>query len=414
MTDAERYRLISKINSAFTPSAPINSRDLFAGRGREVDRAVGTIFQPGQHVVLYGERGVGKTSLANTLFDLLVIMGKYNYQRAKINCSESMSFEDVWRSLFKQLHTMVDGEEVDLDHTLPANPNSEAIREVFQLMDDPSIVIIDELDRVTDTGFQTVLADTIKTLSDNIVDTTVIMIGVADSLDQLIAEHRSIDRAMRQIQIPRMSKKELLEIVDKGLKQCEGLAIAPQVRDRIADYSQGLPEVTHLLAREAALHAVQEFRTYVIMPDLDFAIREAVDSQLESNLMAYRTAVTAPRGKNFKPVLLSCALAAKDEHGFFYATNVTQPLRQITSKSYGIPAFARHLQAFSETSRGPILERRGRQYRFIKPMMEPYIILRGLADGMINEEQLSRPSATSTVPEQLSLLSPSVGPLTEL
>lgn len=404
MTDEQRYLLIATINMAFTPSAPINSRDLFSGRGREVDRAIGTIFQPGQHVVLYGERGVGKTSLANTLYDLLVFMGKHNYQRARVNCSETMTFEDVWRLLFRQLKTTVDGEEVELDNTLPANPSSEAVREVFQLMNNPSIVIIDELDRITDPAFQTVLSDTIKTLSDNIVNTTLIMVGVADSLDQLIIEHRSVDRAIRQIQIPRMSKKELLEIVDKGLKECQGLAIAPQVRDRIADYSQGLPSYTHLLAREATLRAVEEYRSYVIMPDLDFAIKEAVDSQLESNLTAYKTAVTAPRGKNFKPVLLACALAAKDEHGFFYATNVTQPLRQITSTNYGIPAFARHLQAFCDESRGPILERRGRQYRFIKPLMEPYIVLRGLADNLITEDQLSRPSASSAVPEQLSLL----------
>jgi hypothetical protein len=66
-----------------------------------------------------------------------------------------------------------------------------------------------------------------------------------------------------------------------------------------------------------------------------------------------KVAVSAPRGKNFKPVLLACALASKDEHGFFYAKNVTHPLRLITCKNYDIPAFARHLKAFSSTLRGP-------------------------------------------------------------
>jgi hypothetical protein len=37
--------------------------------------------------------------------------------------------------------------------------------------------------------------------------------------------------------------------------------------------------------------------------------------------------------------------------------------------------------------------------------MAPYVILRGLADGLIEEPQLSRPPETSTLPEQLSLLS---------
>src|SRR5208282_2519078 len=102
----------------------------------------------------------------------------------------------------------------------------------------------------------------------------------------------------------------------------------------------------------------------------------------------------------------------KDEHGFFYARDVTVPLRQITGNAfYDIPAFAKHLKQFSESGRGPILERRDRQYRFVRPDMEPYVLLRGLSEGLISEAQLSRPSKrTSTEPGQLSLLSSYAGP----
>jgi hypothetical protein len=317
-----------------------------------------------------------------------------------------MSFDAMWRAIFKQLTFKEENDDrTPLNEAVPDNPDSEQIRETFDLMDDPSIVIIDELDRVTDTSVGTMLADTIKTLSDNAVRTTLIMVGVADSIDQLIGEHLSIERAIRQVPMPRMSKGELLEIVDKGLLKCEGLEIETAAKERIADYSQGLPSYTHLLAREAALHTVRAGRLLITMQDLDAAIKEAVNSQLETNLTAYNAAVTAPRGKNFKPVLLACALARKDEKGFFYATNVTEPLRSITGKKYEIPAFARHLKDFSDESRGPILERDKRRYRFIKPLMEPYVVLRGLADGLIKETQLTHPPATSTEPEQLSLLS---------
>jgi len=83
------------------------------------------------------------------------------------------------------------------------------------------------------------------------------------------------------------------------------------------------------------------------MPDLNYAVKEAVDGQLETVRELYRLAVSAPRGLHFKPVLLACALAVKDDHGFFYANNVTGPLRLITSKpKFNIPAFAFHLKAF--------------------------------------------------------------------
>lgn len=405
MDHQTRIRYIALINTSFTPNQPIDSRELFAGRERQVDKVVSTIFQRGAHAVLFGERGVGKTSLTNTINDFLAFATADRHLIARLNCAEGMTFSEIWRAIFKQLvFTQANGESTTLDQALPDNPHSENVRETFQLLDDPTIIIIDEFDRITDAGTRVMLADTIKTLSDNAIRTTLILVGVADSVDQLIGEHQSIERAIKQVPMPRMSKAELLQIVDNGLAKCPGIAIDEAVRERVADYSQGLPFYTHLLAREAALNAVRSDRTNVTMEDLEAAIREAVDSQLETNLTLYNKAVTAPRGIYFKPVLLACALAPKDEKGFFYATNVVQPLERIIGKTYGIPQFALHLKDFSE-KRGPILERDGRRYRFIKPLMEPYVILRGLADGLIKESQLSHPPVTSTEPEQLSLLS---------
>jgi hypothetical protein len=82
----------------------------------------------------------------------------------------------------------------------------------------------------------------------------------------------------------RMAKSELLEITDKGLSKLEGLTVDIDAKERIADYSQGLPYYTHLLARESALHAVTAGRTHITMADLEAAIKEAVDSQLETHL----------------------------------------------------------------------------------------------------------------------------------
>src|ERR1051325_2017193 len=289
MKDDEKFKLIAQIQEVFTPTAPIRSRDLFAGRRVQVEKVVRAIMQRGEHAILYGERGVGKTSLANTLFDLLVVMGKSNYQIARVQCSDGMNFESLWRAIFRKLTTRLNGEVMELDHameSLGGTINSEAILHLFQLMDVPSVVIIDELDRISDRAVQSALADTIKTLSDNSTETTLILVGVADSVDELVAEHRSIVRALKQIRMPRMSISELLEIIDKGLAQCPGLAIDPTVRERIVEYSQGLPEYTHRLAQEAAVHVVNESRSYIIMPDLEYAIKESVDNQLETNFTA--------------------------------------------------------------------------------------------------------------------------------
>jgi ABC-type uncharacterized transport system fused permease/ATPase subunit len=48
----------------FSPSAPINEHELFAGRGSEIRKVLEAVTERGKHVVLFGERGVGKTSLS--------------------------------------------------------------------------------------------------------------------------------------------------------------------------------------------------------------------------------------------------------------------------------------------------------------------------------------------------------------
>ena len=59
MPDEER---LHQLDQAFSPFAPILLRDLFHGRYEHLERTCEAIRERGQHVVIYGERGVGKTS----------------------------------------------------------------------------------------------------------------------------------------------------------------------------------------------------------------------------------------------------------------------------------------------------------------------------------------------------------------
>jgi len=79
-------------------------------------------------------------------------------------------------------------------------------------------------------------------------------------------------------------------------------------------------------------------------------------------------------------VILACALADRDEFGFFQAANIRDPLRQITGKPYSIASFIQHLANLTEESRGPVLRRSGekRRYklRFHNPLMQPFVVMR--------------------------------------
>ncbi len=72
MTEEDWQVLWGDVNEAFSPGAPVQERDLFAGRIEQLRALVDSVQQRGRHAIVFGERGVGKTSLANILAHLFL------------------------------------------------------------------------------------------------------------------------------------------------------------------------------------------------------------------------------------------------------------------------------------------------------------------------------------------------------
>src|SRR5207249_4378536 len=126
----------------------------------------------------------------------------------------------------------------------------EDMRYLLQRLDERLLIVIDELDRLEDDLAISQIADTIKTLSDHSVDVTLVLVGVADAIDDLIGDHASVERALSQVRMPRMSRDELTEVLDKGLQRAE-LDMTDDAKARVARLSEGLPFYTHTLALHA-------------------------------------------------------------------------------------------------------------------------------------------------------------------
>jgi hypothetical protein len=390
MTFEEKTRRIALIHATFTPSAPISNIDLFAGRTEQIDRVFGAVFSPGQHAVIYGERGVGKSSLATIIYDYVILAGEHNFIPAKVGCSRGISFVEIWKEILSQMPVNRGEETVDLSELLPENPTSEGIRGLLTQLDNPAIVVIDEFDRV-DQDVATQMSDAIKTISDRALPVTLVIVGVANSLNDLIEEHESVVRNLVQVEMQRMSLAELLETIDKGLAKAD-LRMPGLIKNRIATLSQGLPHNTHLLSKQAALSAVRDNRTEIDEDDYREAVRDAVIDKAESLGRVYKTATYSPKENIFAQVLLACALAA-NKQGVFSAKDVRIPLSSIGKQDYEIQAYIRHLDKFSSSTRGPVLHKGGVkrrfQYSFVEPLMQPYVILRGLSEGLVTEEQIT-------------------------
>jgi hypothetical protein len=84
--DEDEYAaLYGNIGTVFTPASPINDFQLFAGRLNQISCVFDAITEVGKHIILFGERGVGKTSLANILSEKIRFPGR-NILFKRVNC----------------------------------------------------------------------------------------------------------------------------------------------------------------------------------------------------------------------------------------------------------------------------------------------------------------------------------------
>lgn len=410
MTDDERWGYVNKLSDVFRPGAPVDSKQLFSGRKTQVDDVINATFQPGQHVVMFGERGVGKTSLAKTLVDMLKGAGITPLSSGTINCDGTDDFSKLWHKVFRELQVVIrtqktgfaqniEEEPINLDSLLPRKVSPDdvrvAITQAIAIAAEKKrmIIILDEVDRISNRQVTTLLTDTIKNLSDHLVPVTMILIGVADAVDQLISEHKSIERSLVQVPLPRMSHAELDEIIQKGFFHAT-MTIADSARDEIISLSNGLPHFTHLLALDSGNCAINSGRTNVLNADVNDATKTAVKKS-QSLLSAYHKATNSPQKNTlFEHVLLACAMAKKDDLGWFSGSRVVEPLSKIMKKQYSLPYFSRHLNEFSQPKRGPILQKYGthrqHRYRFVNPLMEPFAVIRALSCGMVKAKMIKR------------------------
>jgi hypothetical protein len=220
-----------------------------------------------------------------------------------------------------------------------------------------------------------------------------VVVGVADSVDEMIAGHGSVERCLVQVHMPRMSKEELFEILKKAYTLLK-MKIDPVAQQTIAGLSQGLPHYTHLLGLYATQEAIQEKKEEVTSNHVTVAISKAIAKTQQSLLNAYHHATTSARKTLYKEVLLACALAETDELGYFAPTNVRELMSGIMGKSYKQSALSRHLHDFCDEKRGRVLQKSGsrykHRYRFNNPLLQPLVVMRGLQDGLIAYSDIAR------------------------
>lgn len=380
--------LVVRANTIFTPGYPVHQRDLFSGRADQVQRTLEGLMAPGRHPVIFGQRGVGKTSLANILGESL-----QNVYAVKVSCDGSDTFATIWNRILntasitfkRQAFGFQEAEAqktVSLGALLGHDPQTTKPAEIAQLLQKVNqycTVILDEFDKVVDKQAKAQFADLIKILSDTVPKFTIVLVGVAENIHELIGEHPSIDRNLVQIEMPLMPDGEIKTIFTNGLAKL-GLSVDQAVVDQIARLTGGFPHYAHLLGLCTAKACALNNSSNVDGSVFDTACNIAVQDAIEKYRDAYSRATATTQSSRYPLILSACGYADTDTRGVFRATDVVDAVSQVFNEQVTVQAVVPALGEFTKPGRASVLRPvsvAGRQcYRFSDPMMRPFCRLK--------------------------------------
>ncbi len=322
------------LRDALGASQPVITRDRFAGRHDALSQLIAAIEQQRLHVVIYGERGIGKTSLVHVFADTarearyLVLYG---------SCGTEGRFDEIIRAFATKIPmlyhrsvlptTAAVEQALHFDTMLPDTPFGP--REASDLLADVVgtriILILDEYDRIADANFRRDVAELIKNLSDRAARVQLILTGVASNLDELIGFAPSIRRNIVGLPMRPLTVDEVGEILRLG-EEAAGVHFAEDAVAMVADLANGSPYLVRLLGHRAAMTALDQRRTRVEVGQVKSAVERVLTEWNATLPRRVQALLGGDEARNNWPLLVAAAEAGTYSDGWFVAADVAAEL----------------------------------------------------------------------------------------
>lgn len=221
----ERFRSILGAN--FTPSATIKTPERLFGRHKALQQIDRALASQGRQIFIYGDRGVGKSSLALTAG---YIQNSSEFDPIYVACGRDDSFASVVKAVGDQTLNIRErfesgGQPGQFSGSLfgvggsakratkpqpaikpPASINEalDILRYVLDRRQGNVIVIVDEMERMHDAKEREKFAELVKNVPELDDRLRFIFCGIARNIDDLIGSHPSAGRILEAIQLERL------------------------------------------------------------------------------------------------------------------------------------------------------------------------------------------------------------------
>lgn len=381
---------IRNVDLYFTPSKPIEAPTHLKGRDTEVDHILDTLTTAGKHCMIYGERGIGKSSLALSTLD----GGKHNGILPDdvfvVRCDTKTRFKDIIAkpavfidaeyssnkrettkkiSLGLNVLKLFRGDVSSEEKLIIEKEDLTPSKACYALSELNAILLIDEFDVVCD-DVKREVAEFIKQLSDENSTFKVLLVGIASDGASLIAGHPSVNRCLNEIQLSRIEDRFLYEIIETGEMGLD-LVFNNEVKTSIIEISNGFPYFTHLIGKESADVALSEGKGEIDMEILSVALQRAVintEGQLKRD---YDNAVISSRTDVYPSILYA---AAKFKENKFTIQDWIAQIKTDTGRMLNNNHMSNYIGRFTKKDKGAVITKTARGvYKISDPRMPSYI-----------------------------------------
>lgn len=413
-----------RIHAVLFPSSPIQSHEFLFGRDAQLERIRRALMAPGRQIFIYGERGVGKSSLANAAAaecqssDALPLHASGGtgstftnviWNLIKATGAEEKGTVTVRKEAsFGQSGVASVGGSSEIETSpagMPLDIGEAAARldEAFTRYSKRTVAVIDEFDRIPDAGERNKFAELLKVLGDRKSEAKLIFTGVASALDELLESHGSAHRQLDTIELERLPYQPRVDIVQKAFDTF-GIGADLSAVYRVASVSNGFPYYVHLLAEHLLWVWYEDSESELItMTHLHRAFAKAADA-VHADLR--RPYDQATKGREHAAYVL---WAAADAFDLERTTNaVWSSYSQICSTLEVVPLdrskFTAQLRKLRDPSHASILETVANRklHRFTEAMVRGYVRMAAACKNIeLDDQQFDLPpQLTAHAPRQ--------------